>query len=208
MLLPVPAQLTVPTARQPLTQTRPFLDPHHQISLFQDAHTTAFLPETVTIHDDIGNTKNSWSDVVKKGSRRRSKRLSTAGTAPDGILQGVVVPENVPKAVFHLRNLSATCTKEQVIKHLSDNDIIVTNVSLFPQETQPSIANARVTVYKAHAAKMHSAALWPNGVIVRDWKFMSHKPTADPSKDIDAHRTSNGDPPSSDIANGRANGSK
>ena len=85
----------------------------------------------------------------------------------------------IKKRVFHIDNLDANTTVDNVSNFLNDAGVCVLSCyavkSWLSKRQNASVTSMRVCVPACDSGKMLKSSLWPKSVIVRDWKFI--KPT-------------------------------
>ena len=104
--------------------------------------------------------------------KKKSKLFGTAQDCNNSIQSGV---EIVRKAVVHIDNLDANCTKALLTDYLLSKDISVLSCfetkSWLRDDERDQVTAFRVCVSADHRTKLMDGNLWSKGIILRDWKF-------------------------------------
>lgn len=121
------------------------------------------------------NSGNDWQIQQSRRTQNRAKRrvriLGTADAQDRTLRAG---GELIKKRVFHIDNLYGETTTDTVQSFLSALGVQV--LSCFPVKSwlhsKTHVTSMRVCINARDSTKMLDARLWPQSVIVKDWKFI------------------------------------
>jgi len=143
----------------------------------------------------IPGTEESWSKFVKrnrKSSVTKTAISSTKAPVPQqasthsGMVKKIIGKASkdcgfkssvkvIPKAVFHVDNVSEGCDASALENYLKSCKIDVLSVfsckSWMNEKDTQIIKSFRIAVAAADRLRMQDGNIWPDGVFVRPWKF-------------------------------------
>jgi len=124
--------------------------------------------------------KTGWVDVVKKGSKKISNfKPKVVGCNKSYSTNLKAAKPLQRKFIFHLDNVVTDLPCSEIMSFMSDNGVEAINCFsakswIHSKEDQLNSCFAyRVRVKLEDKSKILDGAYWPEGVLVREWKFKS-----------------------------------
>lgn len=125
------------------------------------------------------NTSNTISKNSTVGAKSRRK-VGSGVPLGGGIKAGVNI---IPKSVFHLDNFEPNCSETDITNHLKSNNISVLTLfkakSWMREEERDNVSAFRVCVKTTDSETIANCSFWPEGVIIRPWKFKGKQTAQD-----------------------------
>jgi len=121
------------------------------------------------------NSDGEWQTKESRKSRGRphTRIHGTADVQQASLKSGV---DLIKKRVFHIDNLHADTTVNDVNTFLTDHGVCVLSCyqvkSWVNKRENASVTSMRVCVRAGDSGKILKSSLWPKSIIVRDWKFL------------------------------------
>jgi hypothetical protein len=129
-------------------------------------------------------TDGSWCTVVKRGTQKTSsyprKVIGSRNQSDSSIKAAKIIQK---KFGFHLDNVTTDLSCSDIEAFLADNGVDVIGCFsskswVYSKDDDPDSCHAfRVCVKLNKKSEVLDEALWPEGVIVREWKFKSKSET-------------------------------
>jgi len=127
---------------------------------------------------DINFVENEWTTVARKGSQKLIKITQKVIGCNKSASSGIKAAKQIQKKfIFHLDNVCSEMPCSEVVAFLADCKVEV--LSCFTSKSwvnssendQDTCHAFRVCVKLDDKSRVLDGALWPQGVIVREWKF-------------------------------------
>ena len=128
-------------------------------------------------------SSESWATMVKKKSAKKERIAPRKVVGGNKNITSKIKPVKslIRKFVFHLDNVSCDIDTNDIVSYVTDNKVEVINCFdakswiHFKTDSSESCKAFRVCVKLEDKNNIFNNSFWPEGVLVREWKFKSKK---------------------------------
>ena len=132
------------------------------------------------VKEDI-NADGAWSTVARKGEKKVKVLQKVVGCNKIQASKLKPVKQLQKKFIFLLDNVTVDLSCADVESYISDSNVSVINYFEakswihFSKDSQVSCHAFRICIKLEDKNKVFDSAFWPEGVLVREWKFKSNR---------------------------------
>jgi hypothetical protein len=139
---------------------------------------TGAMCDSANANSASGEGEGSWSTVVRRGVKKSSKasvKVVGCNKVQNSSIEAAKSLQR--KFIFHLDNVKADLPCSDIESFISNNGVNVINCFSakswihFKPDAQESCHAFRVCIKYEDKPKVLDEAFWPNGVMIREWRF-------------------------------------